>query len=233
MLQKHDQLFKNITGDNEKLHEAIVEECLIYSEQITDLLNPSERNIYIRECPKIGVYVHDLRNETICNMDDVTQILKEGMSNRRTASTSLNIQSSRSHNVFTCIVESQCKMDGLDCFKTSKMNLVDLAGTEIQEATGATGERQKEARHINRSLTQLGHANINLSNILAEVSQTGKKRHIPYRDSKLRYLLQESLRGNAELAIVCAISPHKGNAIMSRGGHFYPFTYEWVDLGTG
>nr|GEY19341.1 phragmoplast-associated kinesin-related protein [Tanacetum cinerariifolium] len=106
------------------------------------------------------------------------------MSNR-TAAASLNIQSSRSHNVFTYIVESQCKMDGLNCFKTSRMNLVDLAGTERQKAT----------------------ANINLSNILAEVSQTGKKRHIPYRDSKLRYLLQESLRGNAELSIVDAISP--------------------------
>ncbi|GJU50596.1 reverse transcriptase domain-containing protein [Tanacetum coccineum] len=143
----------------------------IYNEQITDLLNPSERNLHIRECPKVGVYVHDLRNETICNLDDVTRILKEGMSNR-TAATSLNIQSSRSHSVFTCIVESQCKMDGLNCFKTSRMNLVDLAGTERQEATGATGERQKEARHINRSLTHLGN---------------------PW--------------GNAELAIVYAVSP--------------------------
>nr|GEY56490.1 kinesin-like protein KIN-12B [Tanacetum cinerariifolium] len=176
-------------GDNEKLNEAIVEkECLFP----------------YKERPKVGVYVHDLRNETICNMDDATQILKEGMSNR-TAATRLNIQSFRSHNVFTCIVESQCKMDGLNCFKTSRMILVDLARTERQEATGATGERQKEARHINRSFTPLG----NLSNILAEVSQTGKKRYIPYRDSKLRYLLQESLGGNAELAIVYAIFPHK------------------------
>ncbi|GKB98181.1 kinesin-like protein KIN-12B, partial [Tanacetum coccineum] len=81
----------------------------------------------------------------------------EGMSNRRTAATNLNIQSSHSHSVFTCIVESQCKMDGLNCFKTNRMNLVDLAGTERQEATGATGERQKESHHINRSLTQLGY----------------------------------------------------------------------------
>nr|GEX11417.1 phragmoplast-associated kinesin-related protein [Tanacetum cinerariifolium] len=95
------------------------------------------------------------------------------------------------------------KMDGLNCFKTSIMNLVDLAATVRQEATGATRKCQKEARHINRSLTQLG----NLSNILAEVSHTGKKRHIPYRDSKLRYLLQESLGRNAELAIVYGISP--------------------------
>ncbi|GJV77773.1 kinesin-like protein KIN-12B [Tanacetum coccineum] len=98
----------------------------------------------------------------------------EGMSNRRIAVTNLNIQSSYLHSVFTCIVESQCNvirpgvegtllsyftclvMDGLNCFKTNRMNLVDLAGTKRQEATGATGERQKESHHINRSLTQLG-----------------------------------------------------------------------------
>ncbi|KAI3683415.1 hypothetical protein L1987_83918 [Smallanthus sonchifolius] len=94
-------------------------------------------------------------------------------------------------------------VDGLRCFKTSRMNLVDLAGSERQKSTGAAGERLKEAGNINRSLSQLG----NLINILAEVSQTGKQRHIPYRDSKLTFLLQESLGGNAKLAMICAISP--------------------------
>ncbi|KAK4761153.1 hypothetical protein SAY87_006046 [Trapa incisa] len=93
--------------------------------------------------------------------------------------------------------------DGLCTFKTSRINLVDLAGSERQKLTGAAGERLKEAGNINRSLSQLG----NLINILAEVSQTGKQRHIPYRDSKLTFLLQESLGGNAKLAMVCAISP--------------------------
>ncbi|KAE8701508.1 Kinesin-like protein KIN12B [Hibiscus syriacus] len=93
--------------------------------------------------------------------------------------------------------------DGVSRFKTSRINFVDLAGSERQKLTGAAGERLKEAGNINRSLSQLG----NLINILAEVSQTGKQRHIPYRDSKLTFLLQESLGGNAKLAMVCAISP--------------------------
>ncbi|KAI7741619.1 hypothetical protein M8C21_017628, partial [Ambrosia artemisiifolia] len=80
-----------------------------------------------------------------------------GLSNRRTGSTSLNSESSRSHSVFTCVVESSCKSaDGLRCFKTSRMNLVDLAGSERQKSTGAAGERLKEAGNINRSLSQLG-----------------------------------------------------------------------------
>jgi kinesin family protein 15 len=83
------------------------------------------------------------------------------------------------------------------------MNLVDLAGSERQKRTGAAGERLKEAGNINKSLSQLG----NVINILAEVAQTGKQRHIPYRDSRLTFLLQESLGGNAKLAMICAISP--------------------------
>ncbi|MCL7024787.1 hypothetical protein MKW94_007813, partial [Papaver nudicaule] len=95
--------------------------------------------------------------------------------------------------------------DCLSSCKTSRINLVDLAGSERQKLTGAAGERLKEAGNINRSLSQLG----NLINILADVSQTGKQRHIPYRDSRLTFLLQESLGGNARLAMICAISPVK------------------------
>ncbi|KAM2658051.1 hypothetical protein EV1_013357 [Malus domestica] len=142
-----------------------------------------------------------LRN-SITNM-----CIMQGLSNRRTGSTSINAESSRSHTVFTCVVESQCKnVANGTSFKTSRINLVDLAGSERQKLTGAAGERLKEAGNINRSLSQLG----NLINILAEISQTGKQRHIPYRDSRLTFLLQESLGGNAKLAMVCAISPTQG-----------------------
>ncbi|KAK1592723.1 hypothetical protein Q3G72_029223 [Acer saccharum] len=177
----------------------------IYNEQITDLLDPSQRNLQIREDVKSGVYVENLREEYVCTMKDVTQLLIKGLSNRRTGATSINAESSRSHSVFTCIVESRCKgkADGISRFKTSRINLVDLAGSERQKLTGAAGERLKEAGNINRSLSQLG----NLINILAEVSQTGKQRHIPYRDSRLTFLLQDSLGGNAKLAMICAISP--------------------------
>ncbi|XVE84631.1 hypothetical protein DITRI_Ditri17bG0028200 [Diplodiscus trichospermus] len=177
----------------------------IYNEQITDLLDPNQRNLQIREDVKSGVYVENLTEEYVSSMKDVTQLLLKGLSNRRTGATSINAESSRSHSVFTCVVESRCKSvaDGVSSFKTSRINLVDLAGSERQKLTGAAGERLKEAGNINRSLSQLG----NLINILAEVSQTGKQRHIPYRDSKLTFLLQESLGGNAKLAMVCAISP--------------------------
>ncbi|CBI17294.3 unnamed protein product, partial [Vitis vinifera] len=177
----------------------------IYNEQITDLLDPSQKNLQIREDVKSGVYVENLTEECVCTMKDVTQLLIKGLSNRRTGATSINAESSRSHSVFTCVVESRCKStsDGISSFKTSRINLVDLAGSERQKLTGAAGDRLKEAGNINRSLSQLG----NLINILAEVSQTGKQRHIPYRDSRLTFLLQESLGGNAKLAMVCAISP--------------------------
>uniref|UniRef100_A0A2P2ITY0 Kinesin motor domain-containing protein n=1 Tax=Rhizophora mucronata TaxID=61149 RepID=A0A2P2ITY0_RHIMU len=177
----------------------------IYNEQITDLLDPSQRNLQIREDVKSGVYVENVREEYVFTMKDVTKLLIKGLSNRRTGATSINAESSRSHSVFTCVVESRCKSmaDGISSLKTSRINLVDLAGSERQKLTGAAGERLKEAGNINRSLSQLG----NLINILAEVSQTGKQRHIPYRDSRLTFLLQESLGGNAKLAMVCAVSP--------------------------
>ncbi|KAF3618567.1 Kinesin-like protein KIN12A [Capsicum annuum] len=193
----------------------------IYNEQITDLLDPSQRNLQIREDVRTGVYVDNLTEECVSTMKDVVKLLMKGLSNRRIGATSINAESSRSHSVFTCVVESHCKrmVDGLSCVKASRINFVDLAGSERQKLTGAAGERLKEAGNINRSLSQLGRSRVqaletasgrnarNLINILAEVSQTGKHRHIPYRDSKLTFLLQESLGGNAKLAMICAISP--------------------------
>ncbi|XP_047322469.1 kinesin-like protein KIN-12B [Impatiens glandulifera] len=177
----------------------------IYNEQITDLLDPSQGNLQIREDVSSGVYVENLTEEPASSMKDMKKLLMKGLSNRRIGSTSINAESSRSHSVFTCVLESRYKNpgDGLSCFKTSRINLVDLAGSERQKLTGAAGERLKEAGNINKSLSQLG----NLINILAEISQTGKPRHIPYRDSRLTFLLQESLGGNAKLAMICAISP--------------------------
>ncbi|XP_057430385.1 kinesin-like protein KIN-12B isoform X2 [Lotus japonicus] len=203
-------------SDKQLMYQCQCSFLEIYNEQITDLLDPNQRNLQIREDVKSGVYVENLTEEQVSTMKDVTQLLIKGLSNRRIGATSINSESSRSHTVFTCVVESQYKVlasdgmeivsstaDGMSRFKTSRINLVDLAGSERQKLTGAAGERLKEAGNINRSLSQLG----NLINILAEVSQKGRQRHIPYRDSKLTFLLQESLGGNAKLAMVCAISP--------------------------
>ncbi|XP_059287103.1 kinesin-like protein KIN-12B isoform X1 [Lycium ferocissimum] len=192
-------------ADKQLMYQCRCSFLEIYNEQITDLLDSSQKNLQIREDVKTGVYVENLTEECVSSMKDVTKLLMKGVSNRRTGATSVNAESSRSHSVFTCVVESRCKSmaDGISHLKRSRINLVDLAGSERQKLTGAAGERLKEAGNINKSLSQLG----NLINILAEVSQTGKHRHIPYRDSKLTFLLQESLGGNAKLAMICAVSP--------------------------
>ncbi|KAH7307152.1 hypothetical protein KP509_22G048200 [Ceratopteris richardii] len=177
----------------------------IYNEQITDLLEPLQKSLQVREDTKTGVYVENLTEEFVSCPSEVFHLMTKGLGNRKIASTGMNIESSRSHTLFTCIIESRCKSmsDGISSVRTSRMNLVDLAGSERQKLTGAGGDRLREAGNINRSLSQLG----NVINILAEVSQSGKPRHIPYRDSRLTFLLQESLGGNAKLAIICAISP--------------------------
>lgn len=206
-----EQLFTRIEEEEAKnIDKQLRYQCRcsfleIYNEQITDLLDPNRKNLQIREDTKTGVYVENLTEEYVSSVADVKQLALRGLANRRVGSTSMNAESSRSHSVFTCILESRCKCtsSGLSSLRTSRINLVDLAGSERQKLTGAGGERLKEAGNINRSLSQLG----NLIKILAEVSQTGKQRHIPYRDSRLTFLLQESLGGNAKLAMVCAISP--------------------------
>ncbi|XP_038985906.1 kinesin-like protein KIN-12B isoform X1 [Phoenix dactylifera] len=220
-----ERLFLRIKEEQAKHSEKqLVYQCRcsfleIYNEQITDLLDPSQKHLQIREDVRTGVYVEHLTEEYVFTVKDVIQLLIKGLANRRTGATSINVESSRSHCVFTCVVESRSKVtsycwavtrtsaksmaDGSSSLRTSRINLVDLAGSERQKLTGAAGDRLKEAGNINRSLSQLG----NLINILAEVSQSGKQRHIPYRDSKLSFLLQESLGGNAKLAMICAISP--------------------------
>ncbi|KAJ7533748.1 hypothetical protein O6H91_13G062700 [Diphasiastrum complanatum] len=177
----------------------------IYNEQITDLLDPTQKNLQIREDVKVGVYVDNLTEEFVTKTEDVINLLLKGLANRRVGATIMNNESSRSHSVFTCAIDCRFKSisDGMSSVRSSRINLVDLAGSERQRQTGAAGERLKEAGSINRSLSQLG----NLINILAEVAQSGKQRHIPYRDSKLTFLLQDSLGGNAKLAMICAISP--------------------------
>ncbi|KAI3892113.1 hypothetical protein MKW92_039064 [Papaver armeniacum] len=139
----------------------------IYNEQITDLLDPSQRNLMIREDVKAGVYVENLTEHGVCTMNDVRLLLIKGLANRRTGATNMNAESSRSHCLFTCTVESRYKgiSEGLSSCKTSRINLVDLAGSEKQKLTGAAGERLKESGNINRSLSQLGCKNETVSTL--------------------------------------------------------------------
>ncbi|TYJ17740.1 hypothetical protein E1A91_A09G073800v1 [Gossypium mustelinum] len=174
----------------------------IYNEQITDLLDPSSTNLQLREDLKKGVYVENLMEYNVRNVDDVLKLLLQGASNRRMAATNMNSESSRSHSVFTCIIESHWEKDSMTHFRFARLNLVDLAGSERQKSSGAEGDRLKEAANINKSLSTLGLVIMSLVDLAH-----GKHRHVPYRDSRLTFLLQDSLGGNSKTTMIANVSP--------------------------
>ncbi|XAR59615.1 Plus-end-directed kinesin ATPase [Bertholletia excelsa] len=128
--------------------------------------------------------------------------IQKGASNRKVAATNMNHASSRSHSVFTCVIESRWESQGVTHHRFARLNLVDLAGSERQKSSGAEGERLKEATNINKSLSTLGLVIMNLVSI-----SNGKSLHVPYRDSKLTFLLQDSLGGNSKTIIIANVSP--------------------------
>ncbi|TKY59131.1 Phragmoplast orienting kinesin 2 [Spatholobus suberectus] len=174
----------------------------IYNEQITDLLDPSSTNMLLREDVKKGVYVENLSEFEVQSVSDIIRLLIQGSSNRKVAATNMNRESSRSHSVFTCVIESTWEKDSTTNYRFARLNLVDLAGSERQKTSGAEGERLKEAANINKSLSTLGHVIM----ILVDVAN-GKQRHVPYRDSRLTFLLQDSLGGNSKTMIIANVSP--------------------------
>ncbi|XP_030521087.2 kinesin-like protein KIN-12E [Rhodamnia argentea] len=174
----------------------------IYNEQILDLLDPSASNLQIREDLKKGVHVENLKEIEVTSAREVILQLIQGAANRKVAATNMNRASSRSHSVFTCAIESKWESQGVTHHRFARLNLVDLAGSERQKSSGAEGERLKEATNINRSLSTLGLVIMNLVSI-----SNGKSLHVPYRDSKLTFLLQDSLGGNSKTIIIANISP--------------------------
>ncbi len=130
--------------------------------------------------------------------------MEMGFKNRATRATNMNAESSRSHSIFTIYIDSQESDEkGNEKYKASKLNLVDLAGSERAAKTGATGDGMKEATKINLSLSALG-------NVISALVD-GKTHHIPYRDSKLTRLLQDSLGGNTKTIMIAAVSPANYN----------------------
>ncbi|XP_021738486.1 kinesin-like protein KIN-12F [Chenopodium quinoa] len=174
----------------------------IYNEQITDLLDPSSTNLLLREDVNNGVYVENLSEFEVHTVGDILRLLIQGSSNRKVAATNMNRESSRSHSVFTCVIESKWERDSTTNLRFARLNLVDLAGSERQKSSGAEGERLKEAANINKSLSTLGHVIM----LLVDIAH-GKPRHVPYRDSRLTFLLQDSLGGNSKTMIIANISP--------------------------
>ncbi|KAG1672520.1 hypothetical protein FOA52_002829 [Chlamydomonas sp. UWO 241] len=190
--------------------------CLeIYNETITDLLNPSLTNLAIREDQGKGVYVEGVTEKEVLNVDDVMTLMVKGNKNRHVGETNMNARSSRSHCVFTCVVERSAKggggSSGVTGIVCSRLNLIDLAGSERIKGgalggSGAVGEHFNEAVHINQSLTTLGRVISTLVEAQKRRSQGASQGHIPYRDSRLTFLLQDSLGGNAKTMIIAAVS---------------------------
>ncbi|XP_052327640.1 kinesin-like protein KIF3C isoform X2 [Oncorhynchus keta] len=185
----------------------------IYREEIRDLLDPnvhtphvpnvhtqSPHTLELRESPESGVYVRDLTSCVCKSVKEIEELMNLGNQVRSVGATDMNEHSSRSHTLFLITVEcSQTGPDGRQHIRVGRLNLVDLAGSERQAKTGVRGERLKEAAKINLSLSALG----NVISALAD----GRSGHVPYRDSKLTRLLQDSLGGNAKTVMVATLGP--------------------------
>lgn len=173
----------------------------IYNEDVRDLLGKDQNaKLEVKERPDIGVYVKDLSSYVMNNADDLDKTMTLGNKNRSVGSTNMNERSSRSHAIFSITVEcSEKGPDGQHHVRMGKLHLVDLAGSERQAKTGATGQRLKEATKINLSLSTLG-------NVISALVD-GKSTHIPYRNSKLTRLLQDSLGGNSKTVMIANIGP--------------------------
>ena len=208
-----------ITGGNTEKCKNIkmnIKFCVmeLYQESIIDLLKSETQNttgkaqndkaneLKIKEDPKKGMYVQGITEIEIKTAKEAKNLILMGLKSRHVAATEMNAESSRSHLLFSIYLStSYINSRGSAVEKTSRLHLIDLAGSERQKKTKAQGERMKEACMINKSLSTLG----NVINALVE-NYEGKNKYIPFRDSKLTYFLKDSLGGNSKTTIVANIS---------------------------
>ena len=169
----------------------------IYREKIRDLLDPESKDLKLRQNIK-GVYVHGLKEKLVYNPNEIIEYINYGMNQRVVGSTALNSSSSRSHAILTITI-SQTMADSSEVI--SKLNMIDLAGSENVAKSEVQGINLLEAQTINKSLSALG-------NVIYALTEKGRE-HIPYRDSKLTYLLQDSLGGNSKTIIIGTANPSK------------------------
>lgn len=194
-------LFEQINSKEDVIEAHIKCSFLeIYRENIRDLLNPlgstskipgQITNLRIRESKQKGIYVQGLIEKFVYTPLEILQVIKEGTHQRAIASTSLNNTSSRSHAVLT-LITTQILNDGTEI--VSKLHLIDLAGSENVGRSEAQGTTLAEAQMINKSLSALG-------NVIYSLTEKNRE-HIPYRDSRLTYLLQNSLGGNSKTILI-------------------------------
>uniref|UniRef100_A0A087XAQ0 Kinesin-like protein n=2 Tax=Poecilia formosa TaxID=48698 RepID=A0A087XAQ0_POEFO len=191
-------IFDHIYSMDENLEFHIkVSYFEIYLDKIRDLLDVSKTNLAVHEDKNRVPYVKGCTERFVSSPEEVMDVIDEGKANRHVAVTNMNEHSSRSHSIFLINikqenVETEKKLSG-------KLYLVDLAGSEKVSKTGAEGAVLDEAKNINKSLSALG----NVISALAE----GTKTHVPYRDSKMTRILQDSLGGNCRTTIIICCSP--------------------------
>ena len=202
MPRAFDDIFKSIQSDSDQTQFLVRASYLeIYNEEVRDLLSKNPKNrLELHEKVDSGVYVKDLSYFAAKSSDEVRKIMYIGSKNRSVGETQMNQHSSRSHSLFTITIErSELGADGKQHIRVGKLNMVDLAGSERIAKTGATGDRLKEATKINLSLSTLCHVISSLTD--------PKATYIPYRDSKLTRLLQDSLGGNTKTVMIANIGP--------------------------
>ncbi|KAI5180730.1 hypothetical protein NEOKW01_1014 [Nematocida sp. AWRm80] len=175
----------------------------VYNEKVTDLLQPGEP-LVVRE-DKCAVVVDMLTNKCCPEIQDALDLFRVARSNRRTETNGINAQSSRSHMIFR--IEINAITNG--CMVTSKITLVDLAGSEKMDG-GTTQENQEIKRpRVERNLetSKINKSLLCLSRIISTLSSGTKPKHINYRDSKLTFILRDTLSGHTNLAIIGAVNP--------------------------
>eukprot|EP00466_Bigelowiella_natans_P019752 jgi/Bigna1/57911/fgenesh1_pm.37_\ len=214
------EVFRLTKEKGEQRVEVRVSYLEIYNELLRDLLHPRSSSgkpvpISIREGPNSAIQLVGIKEEPVSNYSEMMRYLERGSVSRTTASTLMNSYSSRSHSIFTItIVQNVVKITAEHIsrqragknkqkrkYKKSKFHLVDLAGSERAKRTGAVGARFKESITINKGLLALGNV------ISALCASQAKRTHIPYRNSKLTRLLQDSLGGNSRTLMIACISP--------------------------
>jgi kinesin family protein 5 len=159
-------------------------------------------NLLIREDKTNGIYIAGVTEEYATSVDELYNIMSSGALNRAVAATGMNEGSSRSHSVFLITVTQRDVSNATS--KSGKLYLVDLAGSETVKKTNSSGQQLEEAKTINKSLSALGQV------IFALTDE--KSTHVPYRDSKLTRILQDSLGGNAKTVLIIAVSPSSYNS---------------------
>eukprot|EP00930_Biecheleria_cincta_P035247 TRINITY_DN24251_c0_g1_i1.p1 TRINITY_DN24251_c0_g1~~TRINITY_DN24251_c0_g1_i1.p1 ORF type:complete len:781 (-),score=210.65 TRINITY_DN24251_c0_g1_i1:31-2316(-) len=192
------------TLEADSTYKTLVAFVEIYNEQIRDLLAPKvegeekEKKLEVKQHPVLGTIIPGLTESPVTTAEEVLNLVDYGTKMRHVSATAMNATSSRSHCIFTFKTNLEKKGSAAIMSQT---HLVDLAGSERAGRTKATGDRLKEGAAINQSLSTLAR-------VISELAKKGKKKNPPFRDSKLTYILKESLCGNSKTVMMAAISPN-------------------------